>query len=101
ALIFKRIGGSHAKVTSQFIDIVSLKKIALNKKEQTIKRNGMLLSFCKKIITGAIVVINNPTMTGRKFFRTRSMTDTPQNPAMAISDDQATIVPPPVQMEPI
>src|SRR5699024_3070443 len=54
-----------------------------------------------KRITAIKVVIINPIVTGKKFFLTNSMTDTPQKPAIAINDDHAIRVPPPVHIEPI
>src|SRR5690606_41824585 len=48
-----------------------------------------------------MVDIINPIETGRKLFRTSSMTETFANPATAMSDDQAINVPPPTHIEPI
>jgi len=54
-----------------------------------------------KTITPTIVETTRPTTTGTKHDRTRSTTETRAKPATATSDDHATSVPPPTQMEPI
>lgn len=60
------------------------------------------LSLCVYQMNNATMVdITNPNTTGLKFFRTRSITGTPHSPATATSEDQAMMVPPPVQIDPI